>query len=177
MRLAALAILVVLPLSAQEPSFPKPTPHHESMKAMVGTWDVTIKVAMGQGKPPLVSKGTETCRLLRGDLWLQEDFTSEFMGTPFETRRLFGYDPAKGMHVGAWVDSLATAPSHLQGTCKDGCREVTWTFDALGMKGTPVSYKNVAVQKDADHRTLTMYTKGADGTFVQGMEMEYTRRK
>jgi hypothetical protein len=51
------------------------------------------------------------------------------------------------------------------------------TFEGVDMAGKKVTYKEVSVQKDADHRTMTMYTKGKEGDFKLMMVMEYTRRK
>jgi hypothetical protein len=178
MRLPILALLIpTLAFAGEEMALPKPTPHHEALKAQVGNWDCVITVQMGPGKPPLVSKGTEVDKLVPGGLWITSEFASEMMGIPFEGRGIFGYDPAVGRHVGFWVDSTLMAPSYPQGTCKDDCREVTMTFEGVDMAGKKVTYKEVSVQKDADHRTMTMYTKGKEGDFKLMMVMEYTRRK
>jgi hypothetical protein len=178
MRFPILALLLsVLACAGEAPAYPKPTPHHVAMQAQEGTWDAEVTVNMGPGQPPAVSKGTEVNKMLRGGLWLQSEFASDMMGTPFEGRGLFGYDPATGQHVGTWVDSMAMAPSHPRGTCKDGCREVTMTFDGQDMRGRNVTYKEIAVQKDADHRTMTMFTKPKGGKYAQVMVIEYVRRK
>lgn len=178
MRFAILALLLsTLAWADEAPAYPKPTPHHLAMQALVGTWDAVVTVRTGPGRPPMVSKGTEVNKLLLGGLWLQSEFASEMMGTPFEGRGLFGYDPATGKHVGAWVDSMAMAPSYPSGTCADGCREVTMTFAGQDMHGRNVIFKEVTVQKDPEHRTMTMFTKAKGGKFVQVMEIEYTRRK
>jgi hypothetical protein len=178
MRQAVLALLLSSVAFAAEPfPIPKPTPHHEAMKAQEGIWDAEVKVNMGPGKPPMVSKGTEVNTLLPGGLWLESKFLGDMMGTPFEGRGLFGYDPATGRHLGAWVDSMTMPPSYPNGTCKDGCREVTMFFEGVGMTGKKVTFKEVSVQQDADHRTMTMFTKGKGGKFVPNMVIEYTRRK
>jgi hypothetical protein len=156
---------------------PKPTPHHEAMKAAVGTWDAVVKMQVGPGKPPMESKGVEVNRLLMGGLWMQSSFSSDMGGVPFEGSGLFGYDPAKGRHVGTWVDSMVMSQAFPQGTCKDHCREVTMTFMGVGMDGKPCAYKEVSTQVDADHRTMTMYVKGKDGKYALEMEIAYTRRK
>jgi hypothetical protein len=178
MRRAMLALLLSsFALSAQEMPLPKPTPHHEAMKNLEGTWDAVVTMQMAPGQPPMVSKASEVNKLLTGGLWLQSEFTSEMMGTPFEGRGLFGYDPATHKHVGTWVDSMTMAPSNTVGTCKDGCKEMTCTFDGLDMKGKKVTYKEISVVQDPDHRTMTMYTKAKGGKYAQTMTIAYTRRK
>lgn len=164
-------------LLAQGMPLPKPTPHHLALKRLEGTWDATVKVYMGPGKPPMVSKAEEVNKLVPGGLWLTSEFKSDMAGTPFEGRGIFGYDPATGKHVGTWADSMVMSLSRPEGTCKDDCRETTMLFTGPGMDGKPTTYKEVSVEKDADHRVMTMYTQGKDGTFDLGMEIEYTRRK
>jgi hypothetical protein len=171
----ALACLLALPLLAQEP--PKPTPHHTALKAAEGTWDAVVKMHLGPGKPPAESKGVEVNTVGLGGFWLVSEFKGEMMGAPFEGRGLFGYDPAKRKHVGTWVDSMSTWQAVTTGACKDGCREVTSTFQGPGMDGKPTTYREVSRQVDADHRTMAMQLKGPDGTWVPMMEIAYTRRK
>lgn len=172
-----LILAAALTLGAQAPSAPKPTPHHEAMKTLVGTWDAVVKVFAEPGKPPMESKAVEVNALVPGGLWLQTEFKSDMMGTPFEGRGLFGFDPATGKHVGVWVDSMVSSLALPSGTCKDGCRETTLVFKGVGMDGKPATYKEVSVQKDADHRTMSMYLKGKDGKVYLDMVIEYTRRK
>ena len=163
--------------AGQAQELPKPTPHHEAMKAAAGTWDAVVTVQMGPGQPPMVSKAVEVNRMLMGGLWMQSSFSSDMGGVPFEGSGLFGYDPALGKHVGTWVDSMVMSQAFPVGTCKDHCREVTLTFMGVGMDGKPCAYKEVSVQVDEDHRTMAMFVKGKDGKYVLEMEIVYTRRK
>jgi hypothetical protein len=172
----ALALLCasLLSLSAQE--MPKPTPHHEAMKAQAGTWDAVVKMGMGPGKPPMEMKGVEVNTLLLGGLWLASEFKADMGGAPFEGRGLFGYDTQTKRHVGTWVDNSATWQAVTSGTCKDGCRELVSFFQGYTPEGKPASYKEVFRQPDADHRRMEMYTKGAKGWNLI-LEIDYTRRK
>jgi hypothetical protein len=177
MRLPALFFAFSIILGAQEPPMPKPTPHHLAMKSLEGTWDAVVKMHMAPGKPPMESKGVEVNKLVLGGLWIQSEFTSEMMGAPFEGRGLFGYDPATRKHVGTWVDSMTTSMALSTGTCKNGCKEMTCFFKAPGMDGKLTTFKEVSVEKDPDHRAMTMFIKGKDGAYTLNMEIEYTRRK
>lgn len=175
MRVPFLIACLTLSLQAQEA--PKPTPHHLAMKRLEGTWDAVVTLPMGPGKAPAVSKGVEVNKLLMGGLWLQSEFKSDLMGMPFEGRGLFGFDPALGKHVGTWVDSMVPSQAITIGTCKGDCKETTMTFEGPGMDGKMTTYKNVTVEKDPDHRVMSMYTKDKEGKFVFNMEIAYTRRK
>lgn len=172
-----LLTLLTLPLLSQDMGLPKPTPHHLAMKRLEGTWDAVVTMQMGPGKAPMVSKAVEVNRLVPGGLWLTSEFQSEMMGMPFEGRGIFGYDTGRHRHVGTWADSMVTGLALPVGTCKDDCRETTMTFEGPGMDGKPVTYKEVTVEKDDDHRVMTMYTKAKGGKFQLNMEIAYTRRK
>ena len=174
MRAPCLLLAASLSLGAQD--FPKPTAHHAAFKALEGTWDAVVTYYVDPAKPPAVSKGVEVNKVVPGGLWIQSEFRSDMMGMPFEGRGLFGYDTAAGRHVGTWVDSFSTSQSIVEGTCKDGCREVTVFFKGPDMTGKTITYKEVNVVKDADHRTMTMYHQGSGGAYTQNMLIEYTRR-
>lgn len=171
----ALSFLLALALPAQE--MPKPTPHHDAMKAMAGPWDATVKAYMAPGKPPMESKGVEVNTLGLGGLWLVSEFKSDMAGMPFEGRGLFGYDPSAKKHVGTWVDNSGYWQAVSAGTCADGCKTVTSTFKGYGMDGKPAAFKEVTRQVDADHRTMDMFIRGRDKNWVLMMEIAYTRRK
>lgn len=177
MRAIALCLAASVSLWSEDPPMPKPDAHHLAMKAAEGTWDAVVKIHMGPGKPPVESKGVEVNKVVAGGFWLQSEFTSEMMGQPFEGRGLFGYDPMTKRHVGTWVDSMSTMQSISSGTCKDGCKEIVSTFKGLGPDNKMTTYREVSVQTDADHRSMTMFMKGKDGKFHQNMEITYTRRK
>jgi len=172
-----LAAFVTTGLLAQEFAPPKPTPHHLALQRQVGTWDAVVKVFTAPGQPPMVSKAVEVNTLVPGGLWLTSVFKSELMGTPFEGRGIFGFDPALGKHVGTWIDSTVMALAHPMGTCKDGCKEVTLTFEGPDMTGKTVTYQNITVEQGPDRRVMTLHVKGPEGTFQPTMEITYTRRK
>jgi Protein of unknown function (DUF1579) len=177
MRMTILALGCVLALSAQDSPFPKPTAHHLAMKDQAGTWTAVAKMYMEPGKPPMISKGTETNTLVAGGLWLKSELRAEMMGQMFEGHGLFGYDTQQNAHVGAWVDGSGTWMAVTKGTCSKDCKELTLFFDGYDEAGKPTAFKEVHTQVDKDHRHIAMFTKGKDGAFVRMMEMEYLRAK
>ena len=177
MRRLILTLGCVLVLSAQESPFPKPTAHHLAMKDQAGTWTAVAKIYMEPGKPPMMSKGTETNSLVSGGLWLKSELRAEMMGMAFEGHGLFGYDTQLGAHVGTWVDGAGTWMAFIKGKCSKDCKEQILFFDGYDEAGKPSTQKQVHTQVDRDHRTIIMFTKAKDGTFIKNMEMEYTRVK
>jgi hypothetical protein len=177
MRRRLLTLGCVLALSAQENPFPKPTSHHLAMKDQAGTWTAVARMYMEPGKPPMVSKGTETNTVVAGGLWLKSELRAEMMGMAFEGHGLFGYDTHLKAHVGTWVDGAGTWMAFIKGTCSQDCKVQTLFFDAYDEAGKTVTQKEVHTQVDRDHRTISMFTKTKDGTFVRTMDMEYSRVK
>lgn len=177
MRALLLALGCVLGLSAQESPFPKPTAHHLAMQDMVGTWTAVARMYMEPGKPPMVSKGTEVNTLVAGGFWIKTELKAEMMGQAFEGHGLFGFDARQNAHVGSWVDNSDTWMAVTRGTCAKDCREQTLFFEGYDGAGKPSTHKEVHVQVDRDHRTMTMFVKAKDGTFKKVMDMEYTRAK
>jgi hypothetical protein len=177
MRRLLLCLGCVLVLSAQESPFPKPTPHHLAMKDQVGTWIAVARMYIEPGKPPLVSKGTEINALVAGGLWLKSELRAELMGQMFEGHGFFGYDTQVNAHVGTWVDCSGTWMAVTKGSCSKDCREQTTFFDGYDEAGKPTTHKEIHTQTDRDHRSMVMFTKAKDGSYVRIMEMEYTRAK
>ncbi len=177
MRKLLLSFGCVLALSAQDSPFPKPNAHHLAMKDQAGTWIAVAKMYMEPGKPPMVSKGTETNTLVAGGLWLKSELRAEMMGQMFEGHGLFGYDTQVKAHVGTWVDCSGTWMAITKGTCAKDCKEQTSFFEGYDEAGKPSTCKEVHTQADRDHRNMVMYTKAKDGTFVRIMEIEYVRAK
>lgn len=177
MRHLMLSLGCVLVLSAQDSPFPKPTAHHLAMKEQAGTWTAVARMYGEPGKPPLVSKGTETNVLVAGGLWLKSEMRAEMQGQTFEGHGLFGYDTLQGAHVGTWVDVGGTWMAVSRGTCTKDCREMTLIFEGFDEAGKPQTFKEVHTQVDRDHRSTVMFAKTKDGALVKLMDLEYTRVK
>jgi len=50
----------------------EPTPEHDWLQQLVGTWEVTSEADMGPDAPPMVMTSTETVRSV-GELWIQSE--------------------------------------------------------------------------------------------------------
>jgi len=159
------------------PAPPKPGPEHEHLKKSVGVWDATVEMAEAPGKPPAVSKGTETNALLGGGLWLVTDFKSEMMGQPFEGHGVAGYDPAKKKYVGTWVDSWTTTLGISEGTFDPATKKETAVMEAPDQTGKMITMKMETEWKDDDTRVFTMWSPGPDGKDFAGLKITYKRRK
>jgi hypothetical protein len=114
---ACLAAILTLGLGAgadAQPMPPQPGPEHEILKKDVGVWDATLEMAM-PGMPATTTTGTETSTLMAGR-WLITEFEADMGGQPFEGHGISGWDPAKQVYVGVWVDTMTTEITHSEST-------------------------------------------------------------
>jgi hypothetical protein len=160
----------------EQPWLIKPTQQHELLKKGVGTWDATVKIWPMPGAEPLVSKGVEKNRLLKGGLWLITRFEGEALGTPFIGMGQTGYDPAEKKYVGNWVDTMTP---HMM-TTKSDYNEETTTLTGVSETRDPItgekySAKTIARYNDDDTRVMQMHRAGEDGKEWKVMEISYKR--
>lgn len=166
---AAVAVLLLAApaLQAQEP--PKPGPEHEPLLKMVGEWDVTMKV---EG---MEIKGTVSCKMDLGGLWLVSKLESSFGGMKMTGMGLDSYDPVKKKYVGIWVDSMSTSPLVMEGTYDKATKTMTMEGTGPGHDGKPTKYKTVSTMLDNDTIHFKMYM-GSDGK-QEAFSIVYKRKK
>lgn len=157
-------------LTAQQPPEVKPGPAHEKLKEAEGTWDAIIKSPAGD------SKGTLSCKIGLGGLWLLEHFKGDFGGMTFEGNGATGYDPAKKKYVNVWIDSMSTLPTLSEGTYDKATKTMTMTGDMPMPDGKSMKTTMITVAKDADTKTFTLTGVGPDGKNIEMMQITYKRR-
>jgi hypothetical protein len=156
---------------------PKPGPEHALLAKDVGTWDATVESFMEPGKPPMVSKGVETTTLGPGGLWTITSFKSEMMGLPFEGHGTNGYDPAKKVFVGTWIDSMSTYPMVGESKWDEATKSAVGSMEGPGPDGKPMKMTTRMKLEGDDKRVFEMGMTGPDGKDVTTMRITYTRRK
>jgi hypothetical protein len=158
--------------------FMTPTDAHKALERMVGTWDVEVTSWMSPGQPPAKSKGVSETRMVMGGRWVEERFTSEMMGQPFEGLGYTGYDNFKKKYVGTWMDTMSTAVMVTEGTMDAGNKVMTSTsvMDDF-MTGKKTTIRMTTTITDPDHHLFEMFGPDPTGKEVKQMEIRYTRRK
>jgi hypothetical protein len=170
--LAACAAAVLTAAAARaQPAPPKPGPELDKLKALEGTWEATIKAG------GMESKGSVTYKMDLGGLWLVSDFQSDFGGQKFQGKGFDSYDAGKKKYVTVWVDSMSTAPLHMEGTFDKDGKVLTMTGEGPGEDGKPTKFKTTSEMKDKDSMTFTMYTLDKDGKDQEMMTITYKRKK
>ena len=93
-----------------------PGPAHKVLDALAGEWNVESRWWMAPDAPPAESKGTSKRHWALGGRYVQEEFSGEMMGAPFQGIGFTGYDNMKKKYVGVWMDSMSTAMFTTEGT-------------------------------------------------------------
>ena len=192
----ALALLVVCTsaFAADEPKQPQMSPEekammdawmkymtpsegHKMLDGMAGNWDTKVSSWMAPGAPPMTSTGMSENSWILGGRYMQEKASGSFMGQQFSGIGITGYDNAKKMYVGSWIDNMGTGIMTSSGSTTDG---KVWTFK--GSSTDPMSGKDMPSEMkvtvtDKDHHTMEMWGPAPDGKMFKMMEITYTRKK
>ncbi|HED66912.1 MAG TPA: DUF1579 domain-containing protein [Planctomycetes bacterium] len=154
-----------------------PGPEHAFLDDLAGTFDATITLWLDPSAPPVVSTGTMESHWILGGRYLQGDYSSMFMGAPFSGLSLTGYDNAQGVFQGTWLDTMGTGMMPISAGHRTG-NTITFERDMFDpMQGKMVHEREVITIEDHDHNSMLMFVVQPDGTAVQTMEIEYTRKK
>jgi hypothetical protein len=83
---------------------------HKILNDLVGSWNVSSKWWMeGPEGPPMESKGTAEVKWVLGGRFIEERFSGEMMGKPFEGFGYSGYDNFNKQYQFIWMDNSSTA--------------------------------------------------------------------
>lgn len=151
--------------------FPKPGPEHQELKKLEGRWDAVME--MGGQK----SKASATYKSICGGMWMESDFEGDAGGIPFQGHGLDGYDLRKKKYVAVWVDSMSSAPMHMEGSIDPQSKLLVMTGESVGPDGQPQKFKNTTAWKDDDHFTFKMFMIDPSGEEHLAFTIEYSRRK
>ena len=184
MTAACAACFVAGQVSAEEESgggFPMPEwtkmgKEHESFKKLAGEWDISQKMWMMPGQPPMESKAFSSSKLLWGGRFVEMDYRGDMMGTPFKGRLLMGFDRVDKKYVSVWMENLSAYMSISYGTEKDGV--ITYTMnDPDYMTGQKKKTQMQMKWVDDDTYTLTFVDDSGAGEPRTTMQMTYSRKK
>lgn len=153
-----------------------PGEHHGHLKKLAGDFDYTMKSWMDPSAPPMETKGKRSAGLLLGGRFLEEKYSGDFMGQPFEGIGTMGYDNTAKQYVGTWMDNMGTGIMTMHGQCgKDGWEMTGESLDP--MTGKMVTSRSKLTMPDADTLFMEMWMPGPDGKEYKWMEMTCKRTK
>lgn len=153
-------------------------PQHAFLERFLGEWTYGAEVSPAPGEPAVHVGGTETARML-GDLWVVVEGDGDMPdGSRGITLMTLGYDPQGERYVGTWVGSMMNYLWTYDGELEAGGTKLTLATRGPGMDGkTIIPYRDVHEFQDDDHRTLTSFMQGEDGSWTQIMSVPYLRRR
>jgi len=155
-----------------------PGPEHKRLAEFVGEWNCKALMWMEPGGEPMETVGEAVNRLILGGRYLYSEYTSTFMGQPFNGIGITGYDRFNGKYVSMWIDTLSTGMYLSAGTygAGDNPAEDFGVMDDY-LAGGQVKVRNVTTLIDHNTHKFDMYITGPDGKEFKNMEMVYTRKK
>jgi hypothetical protein len=85
-----------------------PGANHKVLEKMVGNWTYLNKSWMDPNAPAMESPGKASYQMILGGRYLQQNYSGEFMGMPFEGVGFVGYDNFNKYFVSTWSDNTST---------------------------------------------------------------------
>ena len=108
-------------------------------------------------------------------LFLVSDLDGSAKKAHFAGHGLIGYDPAAKRYWSAWVDTLDRTLGVTLGDWDEAKASFTFPLGDTG-GGTGPTRETIAYRPDGG-RTLTLWTRGADGREFAGVSIDYQRAK
>ena len=152
----------------------KAAPAANPMAAIAGDWDIDGKMFMGPAPTPF--KASVKAHMIMKGTYLQEDWTSDFMGG-FEGRVVTSMDPVTKEYVSIWIDSMSAGViSIMRGSEKDGVLTLTGK-NSNAQAGAQIDGKIVIKIDGPDKQTHTHYATLPGAGEKKMMEFIYNRKK
>ncbi len=155
-----------------------PNENHKRLEPLVGKWDVTMKMWWDPAGEPQISKGSSETRWVLGGRFIQDDFTCDFMGMPYNGIGMTGYDNNRSMYVNTWANNMDTTILRTSGSCDPSGKVLTLYGEQdepmLNVYGRMVKHRLTIV--DNDTHTFEIFDLHA-GDDYKVLEIIYTRVK
>lgn len=154
-----------------------PGPQHRQLaEHFVGEWNATQTMWMDPDAPPMTQTGSASSKAVLGGRQIRDDYSSTFMGQPYQGIGHTGYDNVTGRYTSTWADNMSTGTMLAYGDYDPASK--TYTFKAemadptQGGAMVPIRMEIRIV--DADHHVFDMY-ETRDGQEARTMRIEYAR--
>jgi Protein of unknown function (DUF1579) len=118
-----------------------PGPNHKKLGVMVGKWSITSEELQGEGKPPVVSKGTAEVKWVNDGRALLFNTTGTQFGMRFSSVSLMGYNNLRKKVTSVWTDNSSTSFFITEGSI-DEKGELITLFGKTDDPGTDEFDKN-----------------------------------
>ncbi len=154
-----------------------PGPPHKMLASLVGSWTTKTKGWMEPDKPPMEGTGTCEQKMILGGRYLQQDYSSEMMGSPFTGINVIGYDNHTKKFVSTWIDSMSTGIYYFEGNASADGKTITQRCSCDDPVQGPIIWRSVTKFVDDDTQEYEMYITPKAGKEKKMMEMTVTRKR
>ncbi len=157
----------------------QPSEAHARLKELLGSYDVTMKMTMMPGQPPMESKGTGEIAWFAEGKWLQSTWAIEMMGQMVKGIDHLGYDNFKERYVWCKLDSMQTSLQTASGLFdQSGDNLILWgTIDEPMTPEQDKQVKYVYRGFGKDTFTLEVHDMMIGESNTKVIEVVYTRKK
>ncbi|MFT7668627.1 MAG: hypothetical protein ACI8X5_001321 [Planctomycetota bacterium] len=154
-----------------------PGEHHAKLSKAAGDWDVKAKFWMTPDGPPMDAVGTSKTRTILGGRYILEEYSSEFMGMPYEGMLIQGYDKINEEYVSIWLDNMSTRPAISSGTTDDKgvLTSIGVMYDVSTPAGRPSKF--ISSPQGEDAALFQLLDNNMAGEEFKVFEMNYSRKK
>ncbi len=152
--------------------------YHEFLGRLVGSWDLTMEIAMGPDQDPMISKGTSTIAWQIPGKWIRETARIEMMGQSLDSFMVMGYDNVKRQFVSMVIDSMSTEMKTMKGGISPDGTVIT----QFGEMDEPITGEHAKMVRyrttfhDEDHFTLEI-SEIVYGEAWTPVRVRYTRTR
>lgn len=155
-----------------------PGEHHEQQAYRVGEWTIEGQMWEAPDKEPEPFSGTSKIKSIMGGRYYLEKIEGPgFMGMPFESMSVFGYDNLTKTYFTVWFDNMMTGVTRYEGTPSGDGTTIHYTAQVPDvMAGKYKTTRAVDKKIDNDHSVFVMYDTTADGEEFKAMEVRVTRK-
>jgi len=149
---------------------------HRLVARMAGRWSLTGNCRMEPGGDLIEHTGVSEHKMVLDGRFLQQEFSGEMVGVPFNGIGYLGYDNHTGKYVSTWLDSFGTGIYHFEGTGSDDGSTITLNCSYDDPLRGPVTWRNVTKFVDNDNFEFRMYSIDSSGRKDEMGRFVYTRK-
>jgi hypothetical protein len=156
-----------------------PGPQHAQLaEHFAGTWSTKQTMWMDPSAPPMTETGKSVDTAVLGGRQIRTEFSSQFMGQPFNGIGFTGYDNVRGKFTSSWADDMSTGLMTSTGDYDPATKTYTFTTSMADPmnNGAMVPVRETIRIIDADHHVMEMF-ESRDGKETRTMQIDYARVK
>jgi hypothetical protein len=149
---------------------------HGRLAELAGSWDVTIKYVIANKE----HEGKASCeaKMILDGRFLQQDYSSNFQGRPFQVLQLWGFDNVKKKSIEMMMDTMGTGAHYNEGTVTDDGKEMTNAGESRDPStGKPYRLRTVTTFVDRDHFVTEWFGTPDGGKESKTVTLNHTRKR